>query len=174
MASREAPRDHFRAVDLLVRTKDKQLKRFLARRVGSVVEAEDLAQEAYTRLVTLAKPEASRILIYRLWRIAHNLAKDLLRLRAIRRRIASIALAEPIGAAPSPEPLCVARQRIALIEVAMEELPSRCQQAFLLRMFEERPFEDVAELVGVEVRTAQRYVARAVAHCQRAINTAEK
>lgn len=36
------------------------------------------------------------------------------------------------------------------------------------------PFEEIAERVGVDARTAKRYVARALAHCQRVISTAER
>jgi RNA polymerase sigma factor (sigma-70 family) len=133
-----------------------------------------VAQEAYARLLALDKPETPSILVFRLWRIAANLAKDRLKLRAIRKRVGPVALLDPIVAAPSPEPLCIAHERIGLIERALEELPPRCRQAFMLRMVDERQYEEVALLLGVDARTAKRYVARALAHCQRVINMAER
>ena len=157
----------------LFRKKDEQLKRYLASRLGSQDEAQEVAQEAFARLLALDKPETPSILVYRLWRIAANLAKDRLRLRANRGRIVAAALPAPV-AAPSPEPLCMAHERIGLMERALEELPPRCRQAFMLRMLEDRPYEEVALLVGVDLRTAKRYVARALAHCQRVIDMAEK
>jgi RNA polymerase sigma-70 factor (ECF subfamily) len=161
-------------VAALFRTKDQELKRFLASRLGSPDEAQEVAQEAYARLLALDKPETPSILVFRLWRIAANLAKDRIKLRAIRRRIGPVALLDPIVAAPSPEPLCIAHERIGLVERALEELPPRCRQAFMLRILDDRQYEEVALLVGVDARTAKRYVARALAHCQRVINMAER
>ncbi len=161
------------AVGVLFQKKNEELKRFLTYRLGSAEEARDVAQEAYARLLTLDRTDTSSLLLYRLWRIATNLAKDRIKLRAIRRRIEPIALFDPIVSTPSPEPLCVAHEQIELVRRALKDLPPRCQLAFTLRMFDDLPFEDIAKCVGVDLRTAKRYVARAMAHCQHVINTAE-
>jgi RNA polymerase sigma factor (sigma-70 family) len=161
-------------VAALFRKKDQELKRFLASRLGSPHDAQEVAQEAYAKLLALDKPGTPSILVYRLWRIAANLAKDRLKVHANRQRIGPTALFDSMMAAPSPEPQCIALERVELVQKGLTELPPRCREAFMLRMVDERPYDEVALLVGVDTRTAKRYVARALAHCQRVINMAER
>lgn len=91
---------HSDAVSALFRQKDYELKSYLARRLGSAEEAQDVAQEAYARLLALDRPDAPSSLHYRLWAIAKNLATDRLRLRATRGRISPVALCDPHTSAP--------------------------------------------------------------------------
>ena len=68
----------------LFREHNRALVAFLQCRLHSLSDAQEVAQEAYVRLVTMDKPEQVDSLRAYLFRIASNLAVDRLRARQVR------------------------------------------------------------------------------------------
>jgi RNA polymerase sigma-70 factor (ECF subfamily) len=161
------------AVAELFRRHHEALLRFLCARTRSMEEARDVAQEAYARLLALDRPGTVSYLEGYIWRIAGNIVTDRQRELAVRARATQHLVPDAVPQYPSPERQWAARQRLALLERAMQELPEPTRTAFVLRIFDELPFEQVAARVSVDIRSAKRYVARALAHCQHVINEAE-
>lgn len=149
------------------------LVQFLTARTGSREEAREVAQEAYAKILALRDPEAVDLLIGYLWRTAGNLALERRRTRATRARLDVVGLFDGEYQAPSAEALASAEERLALIQKAIEALPSRHAEAFMLRVIEERSFKEVAERMNVSVRWAMEYVSRALKHCQTYVDDAE-
>jgi RNA polymerase sigma-70 factor (ECF subfamily) len=109
-----------------------ELHRYCARLMGSVIEGEDVVQDALVRALA-ALPDLDEATPLRPWlfRIAHNRALDLLRSRALR-------MAEPMDAAPdvadpsSPDPADeLMRQQPSHRRVALPELPPPAQRRHL-------------------------------------------
>ncbi len=65
------------------------------------------------------------------------------------------------------------RQRLAIVERAITELPARCRQAFLLRVVEGQRFAQVGREMGVTERMAKMHVARAMEYLQGCLDAAE-
>jgi RNA polymerase sigma-70 factor (ECF subfamily) len=149
------------------------LLRFLTARTGSREEAREVAQEAYAKILALDKPETIGLLVGYLWRTAGNLAAERRRTRAARARLDVVGLFNAEDQAPSAEALVCAEQRLALLQKAIEGLPPRYSEAFMLRVIEERSFKEVAERMNVSVRWAMESVARALKHCQDYLDAAE-
>ncbi|WP_410966413.1 RNA polymerase sigma factor, partial [Salmonella sp. SAL4449] len=58
-------------------------------------------------------------------------------------RKAPIVGYEP-GSEPSPEPLWEKREHTAILQQAIEELSPRLRMAFVLRIWDELPYEEIA------------------------------
>ena len=142
------------------------LLRVLTQRTGSVEEAKEIAQEAYVKVLAVERRDGISSLAGYLWRSALNLVTDRARRRAVRERFARAARTEAEPLAPSAETVVDARQRLEVIERAVGQLPPRCLDAFLLRIVQGRPFDEVGREMGISARMAKVYVARALASLQ--------
>ena len=140
------------------------LLRFLTQRTGSIEEAKEIAQEAYVKVLAVERRDTIASLAGYLWRCALNLVTDRGRRRAVRERFARAVRAEPEQLAPSAEAVVDARERLEVIERAVGQLPPRCLDAFILRIAQGRPFEEVGREMGISARMAKIYVARALAY----------
>ena len=146
------------------------LVRYLERITRSRRDAEDAAQEAFRKLLSLDRPIS--VLEQYVWKTGANCARDMRRKRLIRERLNPVALFEPVVTAPSPESWLDARQRLELINRAIDELPSKCRLVFIRRVLEEHSFEDIASELGISERMVQAYLGRALEYCQRVIDRA--
>ena len=162
-----------RMVADLARNYHKALVRFLVLRVGSKDEATEIAQEAYAKLLALDRPGSISFLAGYLWRTAANLAIDRKRQRAVRERFADIEAQGEEKLAPSAERVADGRQRLAIVERAIGELPPRCLEAFTLRVINGMRFEDVGREMRISDRMAQTYVARALEYLQSCLDAAD-
>ena len=162
-----------RMVADLARNYHEALVRFLMLRVGSKEEAREIAQEAYAKLLALDRPGSISFLAGYLWRTAANLAIDRRRQRTVRQRFADVAVQGEEKLAPSAERVAEGRQRLAIVERALGELPPRCLEAFTLRVLDGMRFDDVAREMGISDRMAQIYVARALEYLQCCLDAAD-
>lgn len=162
-----------RMVADLAKNYHEALVRFLMLRVGSKEEAREIAQEAYARLLALDRPGSISFLAGYLWRTAANLAIDRKRQRAVRERFADSEARGEEKLAPSAERVAEGRQRLAIVERAIGELPPRCLEAFNLRVLGGMRFEDVGREMRISDRMAQIYVARALEYLQSCLDTAD-
>jgi RNA polymerase sigma factor (sigma-70 family) len=138
---------------------NRNLLRFLGRRVRSTVDIEDLAQETYLRLLR---------------------ARDLGEVRnpqAYLLRVASHVVVEWRGRQPEPESLVEMDDELLIGDCAPEfELEARLSQdllnrtldsvsptmraVLLLRLRDERSCKDIAQELDITLRQVRRYIAR--------------
>ncbi len=167
--------EHTKALAALAKNHHRALLRFLRGRMGSAHDAEEVAQEAYAKMLALDRPEAVGFLVGYLWKIAGNLALDRRKRSAAQARLDPVALFEPEEWTHrrSPESELYIQQRLELVQQALAELPAKHREAFILRVLEERSFRDVGERLNVGERMAMMYVARALQYCQTYLHAAE-
>jgi RNA polymerase sigma-70 factor (ECF subfamily) len=144
---------------------NRDLLSFLTARLRSVHEAQDIAQEAYVRLLQLDQPGAVGFLRRYLFRIAANLVVDRKRRQAKERAISTLFDAEPQCA--GVDRAVMAREEAELIQAALAELPQRCRRAFVLHTIEGVSTPEVAVMLKVSERMIRVYVSQAYAHCER-------
>lgn len=169
-----ASQDKSSALAEIARSHHAALVRFLALRTGSTEDAKEIVQEAYAKLLALDRPGTISFLVGYLWRIAANLAIDRGRQRAARSRLTEVALQPSTLSSPSTETVIELRERLAIVERAILELPLRCRQAFLLRVVEGLRFAQVGREMGVTERMAKIHVARAMEYLQDCLDAAER
>ncbi len=168
-----AHEDRAQALADIARNHHAALVRFLMARTGSKEEAREVAQEAYAKLLALDTQGPISFLAGYLWRVAANLAIDGKRRRAVRERFAGCEGQDGEGLEPSAERVVEARQRLAIVERAIEELPSRCLKAFQLRVLNGLRFEEVGREMRISDRMAKTYVARALQFLQSRLDAAD-
>ncbi|KAF1724473.1 RNA polymerase sigma factor [Pseudoxanthomonas japonensis] len=150
----------------LVRNLNATLIRSLQLRLGSYEDAREVAQEAYSRLLNLGNDQVISFQRALLFKIAQNLATDLLRRRAY------TELPEPDGLdlwpdpGADPERSARARWVVERLPAVLAELPPKCADAFRLVRMEQRSFKEAAERLALTDRMVRIHVARALAFCQ--------
>lgn len=119
-------------------------------------EAEDVFQETFVRFFMGAREhrQMSNLTGY-LFRIARNLSLNRRRDRAPAETLEGVEI--PIGADKSLED----GELLDLISKAVERLDFDYREAFVLREYENMPYEEIAELVGATVANVKSRVFRA-------------
>jgi RNA polymerase sigma factor (sigma-70 family) len=160
-------------IEMLFREHNETLVRFLRGRLPSELDAREAAQEAYVRLLQLDEPAQPSFLRAYLFKVAANVATDLMRRRAVRRRDDVIDDEDQVQPA-SQERSLQARQDLQLVERALLELPPKCREAFRLSREEEVSTTEIAARLGVSDRMARLYISRALEHIQSALRRAQE
>jgi RNA polymerase sigma-70 factor (ECF subfamily) len=156
----------------LFREHNAALLRFAAAKLGSEQEARDVAQEAYVRLLQLDRPETISYLRAFLFKIASNLAMD--RLRARRRMPPAPAGTDEdlVAFDLSPERQCAGQEMVAVLKQALQELPVKCREIFVLHRVEGLSRAEIAIRMGLGERMVRLYMARALEHVRRRLDEA--
>lgn len=156
-------------IESLFREHNDTLLRFLRARLHSEADAREAAQEAYVRLLQLDDPGQLSFLRAYLFRIAANVATDLLRRRAMQSRVQRDTLFFEDDAPATQERALAAREQLAAVELALSELPPRCREAFLLSRREGWASGRIAAHLGVSDRMVRLYLVRALEHLEAAL-----
>jgi RNA polymerase sigma factor (sigma-70 family) len=155
-----------RSIASLFREHNQALVRFLTFRLQSVQEANEVAQEAYVRLLQLDRPAVHSFLRAQLFRIALNLAIDRLRRRGTEMRAARGELFDELDDVQEPERSTMAAEELAIVQRCLGELPENCRRAFLMHRIEGLKVEEIAARTGVTGRMVRHHLERALVYCQ--------
>lgn len=150
------------------------LRKFLARKLDSPEDAAEVSQDAFLRLHRMAEPEKLDNARAFLFQVANNLAIDQLRRRTLHYRFLNTeksmaAGGEPIdinAIAASPEQIISAREKLEAIYRAVDELPFKVKQAFLLHRKSGLSYNDIARQMDVSVSSVEKYILQALKHCR--------
>ena len=156
--------DRANSVSRLFREHNRTLVGFLYARLRNEQEAREVAQEAYVKLLELERRNAVSFLRSYLFRVAENLAVDRIRQRRSRGRLDQLDSLDDFLSEATGERAAIAGQELALLKRAVEELPSKYQQAFRLHKLEDRSFAEVATTMALTERMVRKYVARALVY----------
>lgn len=155
-------------VGVAFRKYNDSLVRYLSVRLRSLRDAEDVAQEAYARMLKLDEPETISHLQAYLFKIASNIAID--RLRRQGRQPQHLPLDGITDGIPAPamavDRIVEAKQQLSLIRDIVEELPPKCRQAFLLYKFQDRSYREISVQMQLTESMIRKYVLRAIAYCR--------
>jgi len=139
--------------------------RFLVHMLGSVEEAEDLAQDTFLKVWDEARryrPDGK----FRSWllRIAGNRARSALRRRKILRWV-SFDLASHDRSAPDDDPArgLERQETAARVRAAVAALPDRQREAVVLKRFEGLSYKEIAEVMQTTVPGVESLLQRAAA-----------
>jgi RNA polymerase sigma factor (sigma-70 family) len=139
-----------------------ELHRYCARLTGSVIDGEDVLQDALAKaFAVMQTAEAPHLMRAWLFRIAHNRAIDLLRSRASQ-SAASLEAAAGIAGAETPDPLETLMRQEA-VETAMSrfvELPITQRSVVILKDVLGHSLEDIAALLEITVNAVKAHLGR--------------
>lgn len=157
-------------VSQLFREHNRTLVGYLTGRLRSRHEANEVAQEAYIRLLTLQDPVSPNLLRAYLFKTATNIAIDHLRRGKVRERfeqqpgLFEDSITAP-GESDDPAQQLLVREQANQLLGYLQELPSKCQQVLNLHRLEGIPQHEVATRLGFSERMVRRYVTYAMVYC---------
>ncbi len=132
--------------------------RYVLRLTGDADVAEDVAQEAFVRLLRQTLPDAE----VRPWlfTVATNLVRD--GARKTERRIRLLAGAPPLVSRPmSADEQVEQKENVSAVRIVLDQLPARDQQLLLMRE-EGFKYEEIAKVIGVAPASVGTLIARAL------------
>jgi RNA polymerase sigma-70 factor (ECF subfamily) len=142
------------------------LDRRLTRRLGCADFASDVLQETFLRLEGMSEIGPVRSPKAYLFRIAVNIANDRRRSESRRLTVDEIdSLLDIPDDRPDAARVIEDRSEINLLRQAIAELPERRRQVLLLSRVEDLPHREIAQRLGVTVRTIETDLKQAVEHC---------
>src|SRR5271167_4050322 len=136
------------------------LHRYIRRFVGSSETAKEIVQEAFLR--TYRQRDSVTTLRAFLFSTARNLAANEYRHRRITERGTMGDLGDPRVKTEreSLETELLRDERNRLIQEAIDRLPPQCRAAFTLRVFHECSYKEVADHLGISVKTVEKHISR--------------
>ncbi len=150
-----------------------RLERQIARRTGNPSIARDLVHDLFLRIWEKAVSPAGNAPAF-LSRSARNISVDHLRREQVRRTHATttsaVAAGEDSDSDPAFEALA-ARQSQEAVKRAIRELPETTRRLFLMNRAEGLSFVEIAARCGMSERNVAKHMAKAVAHCAKALES---
>jgi RNA polymerase sigma-70 factor (ECF subfamily) len=142
---------------------EKGIRAWLGRRTHDL-EIDDIIQEMYARLASVEDVESVRNPRQYAAQTAISIALNLARHARV---VPMIPMAEFedqgfVSPEPSPERAVNSIEELRELENVLQELPLLCRTAFLLRRVEGLSQREVAEKLGISVKTVEKYMARSV------------
>lgn len=143
-----------RAFGQLIERHQRGLYRVLHRYTGNVADTEDLLQRTLVKAIDGIGAVTGELKVRPwLYRIAINTAKDFLRQG---KRAQLIELDESVvGTTPAGESLLTKKQQSARLRKAVSELPTRQREVLTLRVQQNLPYKEIAEMLGCSLTSAK-------------------
>ena len=146
------------------------LQTFFQRRIRAKADAADLAQEVYVRMLRISNQEAIRNPVHYLYTVANNLVKEnavLERRRAAWDDIDDIAVQEQLAELPQFDGEIDTNLRTRRLREVLSQLSPKCRAAVLLQYGDDLSYAEIAERLGVSTHMVKKYLAQALLHCRR-------
>ena len=144
------------------------IKTYAARLLGDSIAAEDVAQDSFLALYRHLNQVPTAAFRPWLFRVARNLCLDQLRRRKFKLSLFRDLQKDddqpftPVDwAGVTPDSVIETKEANAAIEKAIEELPVKFREAFLLCEVEGLSYEDAAAVMGCPVKTVSTRLFRA-------------
>jgi RNA polymerase sigma-70 factor (family 1) len=143
------------------------LHRYIRRFVRSSETAKEIVQEAFLR--TYRERESIITLRAFLFSTARNLAANEIRHRRTVERdtLANLDDSRIDAEYESLELALLRDERNRLIQQAIDRLPAQCRAAFTLRVFHECSYKEVADQLGISVKTVEKHISRGMRETNR-------
>jgi len=171
-----------RRISEIVAEQRARLRNFIRRRVPDPLDAEDILQDVFYKLV-----EANRLLMPIehatgwLFRVARNRITDLFRKKkpqsfgeiSVEGEGGELLQLEDLLPSPEagPEAVYVRNLLLEELELALDELPEEQREAFVGHELEGRSFKEMAEETGVSVNTLLSRKRYAVLHLRKRLQS---
>lgn len=162
----EEPRAALSVRDL-ARSHHASLMRFLRRRLNCTTDPADVAQEAYVRMLKYEGSREIRSPYALLLRVAFHVAQDLSRSERARRtqQHSNVDDLELASHDPCPDRQLSASEELERVLAAIEELPPRRREVFLLHREHQMSYVEIAEHCGISVKMVEKHISSALTYC---------
>jgi RNA polymerase sigma-70 factor (ECF subfamily) len=146
------------------------LQAFFRRRPSCRLDATDLAQEVYLRMLRVADTDAIRDLEAYLFGVANNVAKEHAYQESrhgVTVDIDDVSVQEQIAELPGFDGQIDAEQRVTRLREVLRQLPPKCCAAVVLQYRHGLSYAEIAEHLQISTHMVKKYVGQALGHCRR-------
>jgi RNA polymerase sigma factor (sigma-70 family) len=152
----------------------RELTTYFTRKLGSSSLAVEIVHETYIRVRRLPALQTINNVRAYLFRVATNLATDYLRREKQRDKYISTELTLPDLPAevPSHDTTVDDRRQLAILRQAIDELPPKCRQVFIMRKFENLEQEEIARQLGISRNMVEKHLRKALQYCRARVEQA--
>jgi RNA polymerase sigma factor (sigma-70 family) len=171
VARRMIPTERTRVTDLVTRlfgSHDGQLRRYLQRMLGSKQAAEEVAQETYTKLFRLCRPDEVKCPRALLFDMATKQAIDYLHAERNRTAVltSSADMDEVSDRRAHPEREAALAEAMVHLKKVIEKLQPNYRAVFVLRFVHQLSHQEIAQRLSISADAAQQRAAAALAECR--------
>lgn len=166
MAMPEAKRE---LVKQLFEQYHQELHAYLVSRLrGSAVEAADVSQETFLRLLRLKDTDAIEQPHAYVYSVAANVVRELGLKEHAQARLPGKLGDEVVGVSPFELPMDEAERmaRLEHLKHCISGMPPTYQAVLVLRKRDGMTYQEIAEQLEISVHTVKKYLLRAVAWCR--------
>lgn len=158
-----------REIEALYRESLHDLRHYLGRWLTTAEAAEDVAQEAYLKMLTLDDVNAIRHPRAYLFRMAGRLALNYLRQSRRKRSDGEGGVIyfdehQHNTGSPGPEKISNRLEELALVSGAIEAMPEKTRIVFEQHRFKERSYGEIAEQLNISKKTVEYHMSKAIEH----------
>ncbi|MGY1490400.1 sigma-70 family RNA polymerase sigma factor [Methylobacillus pratensis] len=144
-----------------------ELVDYIRRRFGDRGFAREIVHDVCVHIMEKPAIEA-RQPIALLKRISHNMAVNECRSESVRTRlIESMAELPDTASVPDHAAALDAQREVQLLAQAIEQLPPRCKQVFIMHKVHGLPQSEVAAQLGISVKMVERHTRLGLAACKK-------
>ena len=151
----------------LAHTHHAALMRFLRRRLNCNADPADVAQETYVRMLKYEGSREIRSPFALLLRVAFHVAQDLSRSDRVRcmEHQRSLDDFELPSNEPCPDRQVSASEELERVLAAIEELPPRRREIFLLHREHHLSYTEIAQHCGISTKMVEKHISSALSYC---------
>jgi RNA polymerase sigma factor (sigma-70 family) len=146
-----------------------RLLRFFRACLRSPQDAADATQETFLHLLRVPDPDAIANPQAYLFKVARSVAIAT-GVRAAAERNLFVTYSGAVEAiacdAPGPERIIASRQELALLARAIDTLPRRCREVFVLSRLHGLPNGAIGEQLGISRNMVEKHIMRALLTCR--------
>jgi RNA polymerase sigma factor (sigma-70 family) len=138
-----------------------ELARYFGRHWADKNDVRDMVQDAYIRIYEAADREIPHQTRSFLFTIARSILVDRYRSRQVisLETVGDVEDLLAVSDQPGPERTVIARDELRRLQVAFDQLPSRCREALLLRRFEGLSRREIAQRMGIGEESVKTHLA---------------
>lgn len=152
------------------------LRGFFSKRVRDKADVDDLVQDVFLRLIGRADGGSIEKVEQYIFQTAANVLRDRGRRDAVREADAHESFDETLHQARAeitPERVLLGKESVSLVVAALQQLPERTRDIFVLRALERRRYAEIAVLLRISTRAVEMHMAKALAHVAQVLDQQE-
>lgn len=143
------------------------LRGFFIKRVRNQADVDDLVQAVFVQLMQRARGKPIEHVHQYIFRVAANVLRDQHRRGQARRQDVHETYEESQHAVRSdisPERVLLGKESVERMAAALEELPQRTRDVFILRGIRLCKYDDIADILGISKHTVLKHMSKALKH----------
>lgn len=152
-----------------VRVNEPSLRAYLIRKVPDGTDVDDIVQETYAKIISVQQNKPIHSPRGLLFAIAKNLIRDLFRKRYASKVVPLGEMDDTVAFSleDAPHSRFAQADEIEILQSAIRSLPPKCRVIFLLRNYERLSYKQIAQRLGISVKTVEAQLAIGIKRCRK-------